>query len=123
VGTGGRIGRETAPRGIALAWAGAFGAVLTDPFDEAWHGLFGIDVTIWSPTHFFAIAAAGAIRLGLVVALGDEISVAGDVPPSWRLHWLWRGTTLAESLLLALFSILLGNLLFALGGAEPGYDA
>jgi hypothetical protein len=130
--TVGRSGRRTvdfmlvalwglrAPRGFALAWAGAFGAVLSAPFDEAWHRLFGIDVTVWSPPHLFAIAAAGAIRLGLVVALLDEMSLAGHAIPRQRLRLSWHRTTLAEGVLLVLFSILLGNLLFALGAHESG---
>jgi hypothetical protein len=107
-----------APRGFAVAGAGVLGAVLSAPFDEAWHRLFGIDVTIWSPPHLFAIAAAGAIRLGLVVALVDEMSLAGHTVPRQRRGLSWPRTTLAEGVLLVLFSILLGNLLFALGAHE-----
>ena len=107
-----------APRGFALVGAGALGAVLSAPFDEAWHRLFGIDVTVWSPPHLFAIAAAGAMRLGLLVALVDEMTRAGQKIPPQRLRLSWRGVTLAEGVLLMLFSILLGNLLFALGAHE-----
>jgi hypothetical protein len=107
-----------APRGFALAGAGALGAVLSAPFDEAWHWLFGIDVTVWSPPHLFAIAAAGAVRLGLVVALVDEMSLAGHAIPRQGLCLWWPRTTLAEGVLLVLFSILLGNLLLALGAQE-----
>jgi hypothetical protein len=107
-----------APRGFALAGAGAFSAVLSAPFDEAWHRLFGVDVTVWSPPHLFAIAAAGAIRLGLVVALVDEMARAGRAIPRPRLRRSWPRTPLAEGALLVLFGILLGNLLFALGAHE-----
>ena len=98
-----------APRGFALAGAGALGAVRSAPFDEAWHRLFGVDVTVWSPPHLFAIVAAGAMRLGLVVALVDELSVAGDARPRQRLSPSWRRTTLAEGVLLVPFSILTGE--------------
>jgi hypothetical protein len=107
-----------APRGFALAGAGVFGAVLSAPVDEAWHRLFGVDVTVWSPPHLFAIAAAGAIRLGLVVALVDEMARAGQTIPRQRLGWSWPRTPLAEGVLLVLFGIVLGNLLFALGDHE-----
>jgi hypothetical protein len=103
-----------APRGFAVAGEGVF-AVLSAPVDEAWHWLVGVDVTIWSPPHLFAIAAAGAIRLGLVIALVDEMARVGPTIPRQRLGLAWPRTTLAEGVLLALFSILLGNLLFALG--------
>jgi hypothetical protein len=107
-----------APRGFALVGAGALGAVLSAPFDEAWHRQFGIDVTVWSPPHLFAIAAAGAMRLGLLVALVEEMALAGHAIPRQRLRLSWRRTTLAEGVLLVLFSILQGNLLFALGAHE-----
>jgi hypothetical protein len=107
-----------APRGFALVGVGALGAVLSAPFDDAWHRLFGIDVTIWSPPHLFGIASAGAMRLGLLVALVDEMALAAHAIPRRQLRVSWRGVTLAEGMLLVLFSILQGNLLFALGAHE-----
>jgi hypothetical protein len=101
-----------------LAGAGALGAVLSAPFDEVWHRLFGVDVSLWSPPHLFAIAAAGAIRRGLLVALVDEMSLAAHAIPRQWLRRSWRGMPLAEGVLLVLFSILQGNLLFALGAHE-----
>jgi hypothetical protein len=88
------------------------------PSTEAWHRLFGIDVTVWSPPHLFAIAAAGVMRLGLLVALVEEMALAGHPIPRQRQRLSCRGTTLAEGVLLMLFSILQGNLLFALGTHE-----
>lgn len=107
-----------APRGLALAGAGALGAVLSAPFDEAWQRLFGIDVTVWSPPHLFAIGAAGAMRLGLLVALVDEMALTGHTIPRVRRCLSWRAVTLAEGVLLVLFSIFQGNLLLALGTHE-----
>jgi hypothetical protein len=80
-----------APRGFALAGVGALGAVLSAPFDEAWHRLFGIDVTVWSPPHLFAIGAAGAMRLGLLVALVEQMALTGHTIPRVRLCLSWRG--------------------------------
>jgi hypothetical protein len=105
-----------APLGFVLAGCGVLGCVLVAPFDEWWHRLFGLDVTVWSPPHLFAIGAAGAIRLGGVVALAREMSRAGrDLHPQQRV---WSGMSLAEGVLLVLFSLLLGNLTFVLGGSE-----
>jgi hypothetical protein len=75
-----------APRGFALVGVWALGAVLSAPFDDAWHRLFGIDVTIWSPPHLFAIASAGAMRLGLLVALVDEMALAAHAIPRRQLR-------------------------------------
>jgi hypothetical protein len=78
--------------------------------------MFGLDVTVWSPPHLFAVGAAGAIRMGGVVALAGEMSHAGHVmPPRQRS---WDAISLAEGVLLVLFSPLLGNLTFMLGGYE-----
>jgi hypothetical protein len=54
------------------------------------------------------------MRLGLLVALVTEMALTGHT----MLHRSWRGTTLPEGVLLVLFSILQGNLLFALGAHD-----
>ena len=104
-----------APRGFAIAGLGVLSGLLSAPFDEWWHRMFGLDVTVWSPPHLLAIAAAAAMRLGLVVALVDEVHGAGSLHPGGRLEASWHGTTVAEWVLLLSLSILLGNLTFALG--------
>ncbi|MEK7208558.1 MAG: hypothetical protein AAB699_03380 [Patescibacteria group bacterium] len=47
-----------------------FGSVtlflLGAPFDELWHRLYGLDVTVWSPPHLYLIAAGFAIVLSLI---------------------------------------------------------
>jgi hypothetical protein len=103
-----------APLGFALAGFGVLGGLLSAPFDEWWHRTFGLDVTVWSPPHLLAIAASAMTRLGLVVALVHEMHAAGQRIPHGRGS-SWRGTTVAEWVLLVLLSLLLGNLTFALG--------
>ena len=104
-----------APLGFALAGFGVLGVLGSAPFDEWWHRMFGVDVTVWSPPHLFAIAAAAIIRVGLIVALVHERRPAGDGPIPRQPQLSWRGTTVADWVLLLLFSLLLGNLTFALG--------
>jgi len=104
-----------APLGFTIAGFAVLSGLLSAPFDEWWHRMFGLDVTVWSPPHLFAIAAAAAMRLGLIVALVEEMHVAGQPSPSGRLEASWRRTTVAEWVLLLLLSFLLGNLTFALG--------
>ena len=107
-----------APLGFAIAGFGVLGILLSAPIDEWWHRIFGIDVTVWSPPHLFAIAAAAAIRLGLILALAREMHLAGqDAPRPW-LGLSWRRTTVAQWVQLFLFSLLLGNLTFALGESD-----
>ena len=51
--------------GIGVAGAGMLTALVAAPFDNAWHEIYGIDVTIWSPPHLLAIFGIGAASLGL----------------------------------------------------------
>jgi hypothetical protein len=104
-----------APLGFTIAGFGVLSSLLSAPFDEWWHRTFGLDVTVWSPPHLLAIAAAAAIRLGLIVALVEDMQGAGQPNLGGRLQASWRRTTVAEWVLLLLLSFLLGNLTFALG--------
>lgn len=107
-----------APLGFALAGFGVLGVLLSAPFDEWWHRMFGIDVTIWSPPHLCAIAAAALIRVGLIIALIQEKHLAGQGNAPWPPELSWRGTTLTDWVVLLLLSLFLGNLTFMLGEYE-----
>ena len=56
--------------GLVIAAAGVATSAVAAPFDVAWHRVFGLDVTIWSPPHLMAIAgiALAVLGLGLLVA-------------------------------------------------------
>ncbi|MFN2582462.1 MAG: hypothetical protein ABR498_06960 [Candidatus Dormibacteria bacterium] len=54
-----RIGRVRVPWGAAgLIVLGGF-ASIGFPLDDLWHATYGIDVTMWSPTHLTMISGAG----------------------------------------------------------------
>lgn len=55
-----------APLGYVIVGFGAFIDLLAAPFDNYWHILYGIDVTLWSPFHL--MGAIGGIIVGLGVA-------------------------------------------------------
>jgi len=60
----------TGTRGFHLAWWGMAVTILAAPFDDLWHRLFGIDVTLWSPPHLLGLAGAQINTLGcLAIAL------------------------------------------------------
>ena len=43
------------------------------PFDEAWHGLFGMDVSIWSPPHLLLLFGAAFSMLGVALLHADDL--------------------------------------------------
>ncbi len=54
--------------GLLMAACGAF-ALTGFPLDDAWHRLFGQDVTLWGPTHLMLIGGAGMSLVGMAVLL------------------------------------------------------
>src|SRR6266542_4035139 len=69
------LGARLSPAAL-VGGLGALLAIGAGPFDEAWHQLFGLDVTIWSPPHLQLIAGAFATVLGVVIGLSGEINRA-----------------------------------------------
>jgi len=66
-----RIGRLRIPRGAAALLALGTGAAIGFPLDDLWHRTYGIDVTMWSPTHLMMIGAAALSPLGAWLLLGE----------------------------------------------------
>jgi hypothetical protein len=61
------VGGWRAPLGgILIAACGAF-ALIGFPLDDAWHRLFGQDVTLWGPTHLMLIGGAAMTLIGIAV--------------------------------------------------------
>lgn len=59
--------RLHAPAGFALVGLGALVMIASAPFDDWWHQVYGIDVTIWSPPHLGGVVGSGVILLGALV--------------------------------------------------------
>jgi hypothetical protein len=53
-----RVGALRIPRSLLPLWALGLGAVSGFPLDEVWHLEYGVDVTMWSPTHMLMILGA-----------------------------------------------------------------
>ena len=66
---GRRIGALRIPPTLLPLWALGLAAVAGFPLDEVWHGAYGIDVTMWSPTHMLMILGASFTGLAAWVAL------------------------------------------------------
>jgi hypothetical protein len=71
--------RDVRP-GLAAAGTGMATALAAAPFDNAWHEIYGIDITIWSPPHLLAIFGVSVAALGLAMlvapATGDRFRPA-----------------------------------------------
>ena len=66
---GRRIGALRIPPTLMPLWALGLAAVAGFPLDEVWHEAYGIDVTMWSPTHMLMILGASFTGLAAWVAL------------------------------------------------------
>jgi hypothetical protein len=62
-----------APLGFIVAGFGALTMAVAAPFDNYWHQLFGVDVTLWSPFHMMGLIGAGIAYLGAAYALAAEL--------------------------------------------------
>ncbi len=59
--------------GVGVAGAGMLTTLVAAPFDNAWHEIYGIDVTIWSPPHLLAIFGIAAASLGLATLVAPAV--------------------------------------------------
>lgn len=88
------------PPGLFISGFGVLTMLLAAPFDDWWHRMYGIDVTIWSLPHMAGVLGGGIAALGgLVTAVHERRARRG------------RWASLAVLLFLM---ALLGNSAFAL---------
>jgi NAD(P)-dependent dehydrogenase (short-subunit alcohol dehydrogenase family) len=60
-----------APWGAVILFALGIGAVGAFPLDELWHRAYGVDVTMWGPTHLGMIGGASFGPLALLVLIRE----------------------------------------------------
>ena len=63
--------RLRVPYSAAALTALGAGAVAGFPIDDLWHRTYGIDVTMWSPTHLLMIGGASLAPLALALGAGE----------------------------------------------------
>src|SRR5256885_8314768 len=68
---GWRLWRLHVPYSAAALTAFGAGAVAGFPIDDLWHRTYGIDVTMWSPTHLLMIGGASLSPIALALAAGE----------------------------------------------------
>ena len=66
----GASSRLRVPRALLPLWALGLGALAGFPADDLWHAAYGIDVTMWSPTHLLMILGASFTGIAAWVVLG-----------------------------------------------------
>jgi hypothetical protein len=62
-----RIGRLRLPIGATVLIGLSAAAIVAFPLDDWWHSVYGIDVTMWSPTHLLMIGSASLAPLALAI--------------------------------------------------------
>ena len=82
--TGWRIGRWHVPYSSVPLLAIGGGALLGFPLDDMWHAAYGIDVTMWSPTHLLMIAGASLSPMAMWLMLSEA-----GAPKTGRGQLLW----------------------------------
>ncbi|HEV7678711.1 MAG TPA: hypothetical protein VGQ42_09110 [Candidatus Dormibacteraeota bacterium] len=82
------------PRGALALGLLSAGAALGFPLDDLWHATYGVDVTMWGPTHLMMIGGASLAPLAMWVLVAEAGPEAGT--PRVRAH-LRR--SLAEALI------------------------
>ena len=80
-----RVGPLHVPYGaLALGFLG-LGAVVGFPLDDFWHSVYGVDVTMWSPTHLLMIGGAVFSSFALAI-LGAEGLAHSTNPTKFGKH-------------------------------------
>lgn len=59
------------PYGALALGALGVGAITGFPLDELWHGAYGVDVTMWGPTHLLMIGGASFSPIALLLLLTE----------------------------------------------------
>jgi hypothetical protein len=95
-GTGFRWGRWQVPWSMLPLAAFGTAAFVGFPLDSWWHASYGVDVTLWSPTHILLIGASGLSTISLWMTLREAgVDPAGGPWPR-AVYCLLAGATLAR---------------------------
>jgi hypothetical protein len=93
-----------APLGFLMVGFGAFTDLLAAPFDNYWHQLYGIDVTLWSPFHLMGSIGGVLAGLGSVYIFASEASIERQTPGSHDHFLGLKGSEWGVVILLAAFT-------------------
>ena len=72
------------PLGAFIASWGGFTMLASAPFDNWWHGAYGLDVKILSPPHVVLMLGALAVQIGALILILSELNRAEGEARRWR---------------------------------------
>jgi hypothetical protein len=87
-------------RALRIPWSAAAlgviggGAVMGFPLDDMWHGAYGIDVTMWGPTHLIMIGGASVATIAQWLVLAEAKIRPTRGTFGYRLHAVAAGASL-----------------------------
>lgn len=100
------LGLFHAPLGFILLGIGMLIDIIAAPFDNYWHQLYGVDVTLWTPFHLMGVLGALTAGLGIIYAMASEAVYEREAePPSPRFLGI-NGPEWGVIVLLAAFQAL-----------------
>jgi len=97
-----RLGPLRLPRGAFALGLLSAGAGLGFPLDDLWHANYGVDVTMWGPTHLMMIGGASLSPIALWLLYTEAGRDAGR---PWVRHHLRRSLAAATVIGLSTFQL------------------
>jgi hypothetical protein len=91
---GRHFGALRVPTSLLPLWALGLGAVSGFPLDDVWHAEYGVDVTMWSPTHMLMILGATFTGLAAWLILAQSGVKPTDGPWGRGAHLVCGWLTL-----------------------------
>ena len=89
-----RYGVTTVPWSALLLVFLGIGGMAAFPLDNLWHESYGIDVTLWSPTHLQLVGGGALGTLGLFLMLAEALPSATPTAVGRAIFVLTGGTVL-----------------------------
>lgn len=77
-----------------LLMAMGAGALMGFPLDDVWHKNYGVDVTLWGPTHVLMISGASLTTMALWLVCAEARISPRDGRGQWLVHWALAGAVL-----------------------------
>lgn len=87
-------------KGLTIPWSAVplfvlgLGGLAAFPFDELWHQAYGLDVTLWSPTHLQLLTGGGLATLAVWLMVAEGSKDATPTKTGRFIHIMVSGAAL-----------------------------